>query len=684
MIDVSSFLKTFNVKTMESCLRKRVFDVEVSILLLGAVIGLYTLVFSYFTILKDLSFRTYAWDLGIFNQAFSTTVNNGKFFYYTPELLVNPSGSFFGVHFSPILFLVLPFYAIFPASHTLLVMQSFVLALGAVPLYKLSVHALRFRLAAIVLVFVYLIYPPLQGINWFDFHVQAFLPLFFLSTIYFYERRSWKTYFLFIFLSLMVEEHASLIVLFIGVYGLARKRDEIVRILRNKDLKNFSLVIPVITAGLGFLWYIMTFWVRDSFFPINPDFVYEFNAAANWSVLGVQSPLLIPFAIFLFPSRAIAAISYDFLAKSGYLLILFGPLAFKSFSAMKHLLPTLPWFVLALFSNYVAYYTIYNQYPAYVIAFVFVAAVFALKGKTDLPVLKKDLKIILVIGLTAFLLVSPISPVVNIVYPSYGFRPPSEHESHLQTVLEYVPSNASILTQSNIFPHVSSRIDAYAIPVIHQIWAMKAHEFKDFAREIIQKVEYILVDFQSDPFSSELVFPLIEESQKFQVFVSDNGIVLFKRNYLEKARVLSPYMATYWHNNLYLYSGERIEDPSSKSETVMYINGESGPSPLFWFGPRCLLPPGNYSITLRLKVDATEVSFTEIFTLELCSSGGQDILISKTFLDSDFSSSPIWENRTINISLNRPIVDFEVRASNISGHADIYLDFIDVKQINSQ
>ncbi len=143
-------------------------------------------------------------------------------------------------------------------------------------------------------------------------------------------------------------------------------------------------------------------------------------------------------------------------------------------------------------------------------------------------------------------------------------------------------------------------------------------------------------------------------------------------------------MATYWHNNLYLYSGERIEDPSSKSETVMYINGESGPSPLFWFGPRCLLPPGNYSITLRLKVDATEVSFTEIFTLELCSSGGQDILISKTFLDSDFSSSPIWENRTINISLNRPIVDFEVRASNISGHADIYLDFIDVKQINSQ
>lgn len=684
MVDFLSILKNHNMEALESHLRKRVFNVEISLLLLGLAIGLYASVFSYFTIMKDLGFRTYAWDLGIFNQALSTTLNNGRFFYYTPELLVNPSGSFFGIHFSPILFLVLPFYAIFPASHTLLVIQSFILALGAVPLYKLSIDVLSHRVAALVFVFAYLLYPPLQGINWFDFHVQAFFPLLFFSTIYFFEKRSWKTYFLFILFSLMVEEHASLVVLFIGVYGLIRNKEKIIPILRDKDLKNASLVIPIITAVLAVLWYLMTFWVRDNFFPINPNFIYEFNAAANWSVLGVQTPLLIPFTIFLFPSRAIAALSYDFLTKAGYMLILFGPLAFKSFSSVKHLLPTLPWFVLALFSNYVAYYTIYNQYPAYVVAFVFTAAIFALKEKVDLKILKKDLEIIFLISLAAFLFVSPISPVVNIVFPDYGFRPPGDHESRLQNVLAFLPSNASVLTQSNIFPHVSSRINAYTIPVIHQIWTMRAHEFRNFTREMIQKVEYILVDFQSDLFSSGLVFPLIKESQQFKVFASDDRIVLFKKDYMGEAKILSPYRATFSHSSLFLYSGEKIEDPDSISKTIMHFNGESGSSPLFWFGPRCLLPPGNYSITLRLKVDAIEISSSEIFTVEFCSSNGQDILISKTFFDSDLSNSATWENRTINISLDKPLVDFETRAVNISSPVHIYLDYIEVKQIDSQ
>jgi len=65
--------------------------------------------------------------------------------------------------------------------------------------------------------------------------------------------------------------------------------------------------------------------------------------------------------------------------------------------------------------------------------------------------------------------VSPIGPVVNIVFPGYGLKPMTEHEEFIHEVLTYVPPNASVMTQNNIFPHVSSRINAYVIPVIHHL-----------------------------------------------------------------------------------------------------------------------------------------------------------------------------------------------------------------------
>ena len=90
------------------------------------------------TILKHNAFLTSGFDLGIFNQAFSTTLFDGKLFYETADLSFNPGGSFFGVHFSPILFLLLPFYAIYPSVENLLVMQTVILALGAFPIYWMS------------------------------------------------------------------------------------------------------------------------------------------------------------------------------------------------------------------------------------------------------------------------------------------------------------------------------------------------------------------------------------------------------------------------------------------------------------------------------------------------------------------------------------------------------------------
>lgn len=683
MTQFKGILKKINLENMERILSFKVFNVELSVLVVGVAIVVYALVFSYFTIMKDFGFRTYAWDLGIFNQALWTTLHDGEFFYYTCELLINPSGSFFAIHFSPVLFFVLPFYAVYPASQTLLVIQSFVLALGAVPLYKLTKDVLKYRVASLVFVLAYLLYPPLQGINWFDFHVQSFLPLFFFSAIYFFEKQNWKGYFLFVTLSLMCEEHAAMVVVFIGLFGLLRHKKRFISALKTKNFKDTVFLVVVATVMLAALWYFMTILVRGTFFPINPSFLYEFKASANWSILGVQDPIMAPFYIFLYPAKAITALSYDFLAKMGYLLILFSPLALKPFSSMKHVLPAIPWLFLALFSNYLHYYTIFNQYPAYVIAFIFIAAVYAIgKKEKNLKTLRKQLATVFLCSLVAFMLVSPLGPVVNIVYPEYGFKPITQREELIHEVLTYMPQNASVMTQSNIFPHVSSRINAYVIPVIHQIWRGKVAEFRDFANETLNNVEYVLLDFGSDPSAAELIFSLMQRNHGFKVFVSADSIVLFKKDYGGKAKILSPYEVTYTHSSLALYSGEIVEDPNSTSGTVMYFNGSSGASPMFWYGPRSILSPGRYNITLRFKLNLTGSVASEIFTVEVCSDNGQNILRSKTYFDGDFTGKGTWMNQTFSLDFDKPLIDFEVRAINVSNHVDIYLDYIDVKQID--
>lgn len=673
-------LARINVETVENTLKHRILTVELSIVAVAAAIVIYTVVFSLFTIMRNYCFETYAWDLGIFNQALWTTVHNGRLFYYTPELLINPSGSFFGIHMSPVLFLVLPLYAIAPSPQLLLVFQSFFLALGIVPLYKLAKDIIGYRVAGLAFAFAYLLYPPLQGINLFDFHVQSFLPLFFFSVLYFFEKRNWKAYFLFITLSLMVEEHASVIVMFIGLFGLLQQREQILPLMKTRKLGNTVFNVSAATIVLAVVWYLLVLWIRDLFFPANPDFAFEFKAAANWSILGIQDPIMIALHIFMYPTRAVAALGYDFLAKIGYILILFAPLAFRSFRKSKYLLPALPWFFYALFSNYQPYYGVFNQYPAYVVSFVFVAGVYATVVENAAKTLRRNLGLILVCSLVAFVAVSPLSPVVSIVYPEHDRVLVAEHIELIHQVLKYVPQNASVMTQSNIFPHVSSRINAYVIPVVHQIWSGKSAAFEAFTNETLEDVEYVLVDFKSDPQAGRLIFSLMPQNSRFRVFAAADSVILFKRDYGDEAELLLPYYVTYDHSNLALYSGGTAEDDTSRSGVVMFFNASLGPSPMFWYGPRDLMPPGEYDITLRLRANVANATGNGLFTVEICSDNGREALASDSILDTVFSEKGAWINQTFHLDLNEPLTDFEVRAINLSNKADIGLDYIEVKQ----
>ena len=573
-------LKQTDFASLDTWLNKKILRRDASeIIVYLSVLG-YTLIFAYFTILKYSAFSAHAWDLGIFDQSLWTTLHAGKLFFSTVEQFIIPSGVFFGTHFSPILFLVLPFYGLTSSPHALLIFQSLILALGAVPLYFFAKNALNNKAVAVVFSLAYLFYPPLQGVNWFDFHVQAFLPLFFFCAIYFLANENFPRYFLFVFLALTVAENVPITVAFLGLYCFWRFRKRIVSAVKSRKLVDKNLLVPILTIAIAVAWLFLALWVRQANWPFNPKYTLLYKAVDNWSVLGVQDdpnklpiylitqlqpnkliyistqPLRgsLPFGVM---SNAAQALSYDWPIKALYLFLLFGPLLFLSFRSSIGAV-SLAWLVPALFSNYMPYYTIGDHFPAYPVAFIFLGAVEGLRksslsaGLPSLPKLASRTKALLVVGLVFTLLVSPLSPVMGQMdkrfpyFADYHLPEMTPHDDILQKICDMVPGNASILTQNDIFPHFSNRVNAYVYPLSLMFERSTEtdleKDLENYVEGLFQKSQYVMTDTTTDAgeyslsadiyYKEGLVYSKNQTVRDFRLVADRDGICLFEKNNL--------------------------------------------------------------------------------------------------------------------------------------------------------
>jgi len=427
-------------------------------------ITIYTVVSSYVSILKHNAFLSAAWDLGIFEQALWSTINSSRLFWYSIELPINPGGCFFGVHFSPILFFVLAVYGAFQVTETLLVLQSFILALGALPLYWIARDEIN-RRVAFIFAGVYLLYPPLHGVNLFDFHPQAFLPVFFLFAFHYFKKEKWTRYFLFVILALMVIEFVPLIVIFLGLYGLWVSRKELAKIVKlgiRKTFTNKKILVSIITIILGICWFIVAMKV-----------IFYFNPSPrphpNWQRFGdpVRDPLGVLLTVLSNPLYTIEVALTPPSEKLMYIIGLFAPVAFLSFLDLSSLMIGAPWFVASFLSNYPPYYVAVGyQYVAFVIPFIFISALYGTKRlATVIKVIsanvgKKTVDVRIAENITVVMLIISILCIAtigaNLQVPQVTLR-----DEALEKMIELIPSDVSVLTQNDIFPHVSRRTYAY-------------------------------------------------------------------------------------------------------------------------------------------------------------------------------------------------------------------------------
>nr|MDO8090932.1 DUF2079 domain-containing protein [Candidatus Sigynarchaeota archaeon] len=507
-------------------------------------IAVYSAVFSYFTVIKHFAFGTYAGDLGIFEQSLWSTLKYGLYFYNTPEL-----GFHFGVHFDPILYLLLLPYSVYPSPLTLLVLQSLFLPLGAIPLFWLARDELESNRAGLTFATVYLLYPPLQGVNWYDFHPECLVPLLLIAAFYYFKKERFIRYFILITLAMMCKEIVPLIIVFMGLYGIwinRRKTLELITSNLKGLLTDRSIVASLLTIGAGAAWYVMAGRVIASL-----SSTATYNPFTTWFYLG-GSMFEIMMSVVVRPLYVLQIAFTPFYGKIVYLLVLFGPLAFLSFLNPPSLLISLPWLapsMLSLLPNH--YQPVGTQYPALLIPFIFISAVYGAKTITPMVrtlalrvsgssvasgimkskfaqrrvafvigrPLEAVLVLLLVCGVTFSIIWSPLG-----AFPSVTF-----HDKALEMVVYTIPPYSSVATQNEIFPHLSHNLNAY--PVYHPIF----------------EYDYILVDktnifyylpplygqYRSPvpPVAFSSVVPELIKNGTYGVLISINGIMLLKRGY---------------------------------------------------------------------------------------------------------------------------------------------------------
>lgn len=419
--------------------------------LLFAAILLYIAVFSFFSISRHLSSALGDPDFSIFDQSFYTALKHGLPFYNTFE-----ASSHFAKHLSPIFYLLLPFYAIYPDIITLNIMQSAALAVGAVPVYLIAKEYFAGK-TPLLFSCLYLLYHPLHGINYDQFNELSFAVAPLLFALYYFIKKKYAAFWIFFILALLCKEDASFVAVFWGLYGLGfaflQKRPS----GHNAEEQKKLLVTSVMLLFVGAMYLYFSLYVIIPYFQ-GGKYIYF---TERYSTFGASFHEVARNIVF-HPVHALKVLFQK--EKLAYFFELFLPLGFTPFISPGLLVMSFPTFFINMLSDNSSMYNSGNRYSAYIIPFLFGAAIMGvdklLKNvKTD----KKD-KVKNNIMAIMFTLTILCSLFLNNTPLRSGFKVPvvTEHQEKILALAKTLPKDASISTQVDILQHVCHRVHAYS------------------------------------------------------------------------------------------------------------------------------------------------------------------------------------------------------------------------------
>lgn len=158
------------------------------------------------------AFGTFSYDVGLYDQGLWLLSR------FDAPFVTLMGRNLFGDHSSIVLFFLVPLYWLVPGTSTLLVVQSFVVAAGAIPVFLFARRALASEPLAFAVSVAWLVHPAVVGTTLENFHPDSFHGLFVPLALWAALERRWRTYALAVALVLTVKEDAFLLVVPLGLW----------------------------------------------------------------------------------------------------------------------------------------------------------------------------------------------------------------------------------------------------------------------------------------------------------------------------------------------------------------------------------------------------------------------------------------------------------------------------------
>lgn len=410
------------------------------LLILALSVLAYALYFSYLTILRFDAFEARALDLGNFDQAIWNTAHGCWFHLTNQDGVVNR----LSLHVEPILIPISLLYHLYSSPKTLFVLQSTVVALGAIPVFALAQTKLQNGWLALAFAISFLLNPSVQAANWLEFHALTLAPTLLLATFYFLyvQRLGWAA--IFAVLAASCKEEMGLLVFMIGLYAfvfLGRRR------------------WGAITMICSLAWALFAVFVVQNLFA---------TGNIHWGRYGYlgDSPLQMVLTLLTQPAVVIEQLASAQALQYGLRMLI--PVGLLGLLAPEILLLAMPSLGINLLADFAPMHQVDTLiYAVPIVPFVTVAGIV---GASRLLHWVRHPRAQVVVAGAIGLAVVGCSLVNQVAYgylPAAGNYLPltvTAHHRNAASIIAQIGPDAKVTAQDRLNPHVSQRETVYIFP----------------------------------------------------------------------------------------------------------------------------------------------------------------------------------------------------------------------------
>lgn len=441
----------------------------------------------YFTTVSFLrydNFYTGKYDLGNMAQTVWNTTQGQIFMLTNPDTGENVSR--LAIHADFILILLTPFYAVWSDPRMLLLIQTLVLALGALFVYFIGNYVIKNKNLSLVFAFAYLLNPSVQRVNLYDFHGVALATTFLLATFYFYLKKNYKMFLIFAILAGLCKEDVWIIIGLFGIFLFFQHKKRLFGVILFAlcFLLSYFLISYAIPQSLGSSHFALSYFSQYG-----------------------DNPLSIVIHILLQPGELFATIFQD--EKIIYLQQLFSPLGYLSLIAPHFLLFIMPNLAINLLSSNANLHQIYYQYTATITPFLFIAAIYSVifikkllvkNNNETMQQLSNPLLIIYLISISFYTayLDGPL-PGARDANLDMITKQVSDRESITKKLSE-IPQNVSVAASNNLGAQLANREYLSVLPLgIEQADYIIFYLTQSQSKESLEKDQVLIAQIKQNP-----------------------------------------------------------------------------------------------------------------------------------------------------------------------------------------